>query len=90
MAMAEANLLKQPAPDCQYRGGKGGAPVSRAADGASEGATDEARIKLDYERQCYKHAEMITRERLAKLQTTMRHAAQRSERAEVRSLPTPN
>jgi hypothetical protein len=91
MAMAEVDLLKQqPAPDCRYRGGKGGEPVSRAADGAGESKPDEAHIKLDYERQCYKHAEMIARERLAKLQITMRHAAQRSVRAEVRSLATPN
>jgi hypothetical protein len=91
MAMAEADLLKQPpAPDCRYRGTKGDEPVSRAADGAGESKPDEAHIKLDYERQCYKHAEMIARERLAKLQTSMRHATQRSVRAEVRSLATPN
>ena len=82
--MADADLLKeQPAPNCQYR--------SQASDGATAGEpVDEARIKLDYERQCYKHAEIIARERLARLQAARRQTAHRSDRAEVRSLPTPN
>jgi len=41
-------------PDCEYR--------------HTLGSDDAARIKLDYERQCYRHYEMIARHRLMLLQ----------------------
>jgi hypothetical protein len=45
---------------------------------------DDGRIRLDYERQCYRHAEMIARDRLRALQEAVNDtvgAVRRSERA---------
>jgi hypothetical protein len=51
-------LLAAPAaPDCEFHG--------------SDPNADE-RQKLDYERQCYRHAEIIARDRLARLQSSVR------------------
>jgi hypothetical protein len=51
-----ALLAPQPAPDCE--------------PGGAEPPLDE-RQKLDYQRQCYRHAEMIARERLRQLQVSV-------------------
>lgn len=53
-----ALLAPQPAPDCNFD-----EPVSKTVD-----ADQWARLKLDYERQCYQHAEQVVRERLVSLQ----------------------
>jgi hypothetical protein len=56
-----ALLVPQPAPDCQLRG----SDLKTVVD------PDEwARLKLDFERQCYQHAEMIARNRLRLLQAS--------------------
>jgi hypothetical protein len=47
-------------------------------------AADDGRARLDYERQCYRHSEMIARERLRALQEAVNDtvsAVRRSERA---------
>ena len=49
-------LDPQPAPDCEFK--------------TTEPKTDELQ-KLDYERQCYRHAEMIVRGRLELLQSSV-------------------
>ena len=78
IALAQPALLKpQPAPDCDYK--------AVATDPKGDGAAEAARVKLDYERQCYKHAEMIARERLVKLQTAMKRAAYEKEHASAAS-----
>jgi hypothetical protein len=51
-----AQLAPQPEPECEFP--------------TTDSAADE-RQKLDYERQCYRHAEMITRERLRALQRSV-------------------
>ena len=52
-----ALLRRQPEPDCAFR------------ETLSNPATpDEVRMKLDYEQQCYRQAEAITRARLEQLQ----------------------
>jgi hypothetical protein len=57
VAMPSQALLKpQPEPDCTFP--------------ATDTAADE-RQKLDYERQCYRHAEMIARARLQLLQESV-------------------
>jgi len=57
VAMPSQALLKpQPEPDCTFP--------------ATDTAADE-RQKLDYERQCYRHAEMIARTRLQLLQESV-------------------
>jgi hypothetical protein len=50
---ARALLYPQPEPDCEFK--------------TTEENVDD-RQKLDYERQCYRHAEMIARVRLQRLQ----------------------
>jgi Protein of unknown function (DUF3551) len=64
-------LLAQPAEfDCEFKtatlDNAGGAPQTSGQ--ASSGAEGALRTKLDYERQCYQHAEMISRDRLRHLQ----------------------
>jgi hypothetical protein len=49
-------------PNCEFHGQSGQA-------GADADAV--LRMKLDYERQCYRHAEMIARNRLRQLQTSV-------------------
>jgi len=53
---ARTLLERQPEPDCEFKAGEG------EADGLR---------KLDYERQCYRHAEMIARGRLEQLQSSV-------------------
>ena len=54
----DQSLLKpQPPPDCSFKG-----PLSNPM------TTEETRVKLDYEQQCYRHSEMIVRARLEQLQ----------------------
>jgi hypothetical protein len=58
---SRALLTPQPAPDCEFRGA---APKTMDSDVF-------ARLKLDYERLCYKKAERIARERLGRLQASV-------------------
>jgi hypothetical protein len=62
--MPEAALLKpQPPPKCD-------------AKRETDATDDAARLrKLDYEAQCYRHAEMIARSRLGRLQESVRQTA---------------
>jgi hypothetical protein len=46
-----------------------------APDCELKDADADERQKLDYERQCYRHAEIITRERMRLLQASVRRAA---------------
>jgi hypothetical protein len=55
-------LTAQPAPDCDYK-----EPEAATAD-----PNVWARLKLDYERQCYRKAETSVRERLELVQTSLR------------------
>ena len=62
-----AQLSGPAEPDCEYK--------------ATEASIDD-RQKLDYERQCYRHAEMITRERLRLLQNSVRSMARAADRCQ--------
>jgi hypothetical protein len=79
--LPETALLKpQPAPKCEppkSAKNEGGARVA-SADAGKAGAPDEAaRLRrLDYEAQCYRHAEMIARGRLRRLQASVEDMAQ--------------
>jgi hypothetical protein len=55
---ARALLLPQPAPDCEFK----------RNDLKTVDPDQWARLKLDYERQCYKRAEKMARDRLRRLQ----------------------
>ena len=56
-----ALLAPQPAPDCEFRGSDDLKPVD---------PDQWARLKLDYERQCYQKAEQMVRDRLKLLQAS--------------------
>jgi hypothetical protein len=58
-----ALLAPQPAPDCEFRGAK-----VEAMD-----AAELARLKTEYERQCYQNAEKAARDRLNSLQGAVQH-----------------
>jgi hypothetical protein len=82
--LPSATLLKtQPEPACEYNGASADQALLRkpldpkAADAAAEAAL---RTKLDYERQCYRHAELITRQRLHTLQASVRTTIRAIER----------
>jgi len=62
-------LTPQPEPDCKFRG-----PVSTPI------TAEEARMKLDYEQQCYRQAEGIVRTRLDQLQNAVDTADQPARR----------
>jgi hypothetical protein len=55
-----ARLRRQPAPDCTFRGQASTPPTA-----------EETRQRLDYEQQCYRHAEIIVRGRLHELQDSV-------------------
>jgi hypothetical protein len=57
-----ALLRPQPAPDCELKG----------SDLKTVDPDQWARLKLDFERQCYQHAEKIARDRLRLLQASSR------------------
>jgi hypothetical protein len=57
-----ALLISQPAPDCEFRGTE-----LKTVD-----PDQWARLKLDYERQCYQRAEKTVRDRLRLLQASSR------------------
>lgn len=79
ISMPEAALLKpQPSPKCGARTEKG------AGDGSSE-ATKLRR--LDYEVQCYRHAEMIARHRLGKLQESIEQAKAKASKRDTAANP---
>lgn len=60
---SEQLLKQQPEPVCEYRS------TTKGSDAVAEAA--ELRAKLDYERQCFRHAEMIVRQRLHALQASV-------------------
>jgi hypothetical protein len=84
-----ALLTPPPEVDCEFKGSSredaGGAPRPGPARARGAAAQDDAavRMKLDYERQCYRHEEMILRDGLRLLQVSMGEtikAINRSER----------
>jgi hypothetical protein len=70
-----ALLTPPPEFDCEFRSAgpdDARAQPQSAAGGQTEATTDTAlRTSLDYERQCYQHAEAILRERLRRLQVSV-------------------
>jgi hypothetical protein len=70
---SRALLAPQSAPDCELK----------ASDLKTVDSDQWARLKLDYERQCYQHAEKLVRDRLRRLQ-----ASARCEIERVRPLTT--
>jgi hypothetical protein len=88
--MPETALLKpQPAPKCDARSRS--AAQQQSASAAT--ADPDARLRqLDYEAQCYRHAEMIARSRLGRLQASVQDMgrAAKSKAGAVALPETPN
>jgi hypothetical protein len=83
--LPERALLEQlQAPRCEYR-----MSHSRKADSPAADTSEELRSKLDYEAQCYRHAEMIARARLKSLQKSVSRTvvALRAEQAAQERAP---
>jgi hypothetical protein len=78
-----AELLKpQPEPACEYKAADQGATRTMESPKGGDPAAEAAlRTKLDYERQCYRHAEIIVRQRLHELQASLRVSMQAIERS---------
>jgi hypothetical protein len=69
--LPDTALLKpQPPPKCAVR------PASGAG-----GSQAEKLVSLDFEAQCYRHAEMIARARLSKLQASLRQSAAKASKS---------
>jgi hypothetical protein len=86
-----ALLQPQPPPRCSPKGEAGQRKQQPAPAGASAKATDsaDALSKLDYEAQCYRHAEMIARNRLARLQNSVQGMVKAGKAAPTASPPPP-
>jgi hypothetical protein len=92
-ALVQPALLQpQPPPRCSPNAEAGKRKQQPAPAGASAKATDAtdaaALRKLDYEAQCYRHAEMIARNRLARLQNSLQGMAKTGKAAPTAS-PSP-
>jgi hypothetical protein len=80
----KAALLKaQPAPNCELKTASLDPAQEQPADPPSANDADPdvaLRAKLDYERQCYRHAELIARERLQNLQEAVQETVRALKR----------
>jgi hypothetical protein len=81
-----ALLTRQSPPNCEYRTANLDTAGRRQAD-AQPSVVDSApeqaqRMKLDYERQCYRHAELIARARLRDLQDAVQDTVKAVKRSD--------
>jgi hypothetical protein len=86
-----ALLTRQPPPNCEYRTANLDTSSKREPGTLTAADTDPdrvARAKLDYERQCYRHAELIARSRLRDLQDAVQVTAKAVKRGDSVN-PTP-
>jgi hypothetical protein len=91
-ALVQPALLQpQPPPRCSPKA-EAGQRKQPAPAGASAKATDTADAaalrKLDYEAQCYRHAEMIARNRLRRLQASVQDMAKSAKAAPSDARPS--
>jgi hypothetical protein len=88
-----ALLQPQPPPRCNPKGEAGQRKQQPAPAGGSAKATDTADAaalrKLDYEAQCYRHAEMIARNRLGRLQNSVQGMVKSGKVAPTAAPPPP-
>ena len=85
-------LVRQSPPSCEYRTTRADKSGVRQSDGqptTTEADLDLQRAKLDYERQCYRHAEIIARNRLRDLQEAIEDTAKAVKAAEAGTPPKP-
>jgi hypothetical protein len=89
LASMKPMLARQPAPNCEYRTATTDKSGSRPT--ASDTDSEQQRARLDYERQCYRHAAIIARTRLRSLQDAVEKTSKgvKSAEASPPSLPSP-
>jgi hypothetical protein len=76
--LPDTALLKpQPAPKCDARS-RSASPKQSAS--AATADSDARLSQLDYEAQCYRHAEMIARNRLGRLQESVQDMARAAKK----------
>ena len=83
-------LARQTSPNCEYRAARTDKTGGRQSDGqpaTADADPDQQRAKLDYERQCYRHAEIIARNRLRDLQKAVEDTAKAVKAAEAAPPP---
>jgi hypothetical protein len=78
--LPDAALLRPlPSPKCETR---------PAPEAGVDGGAEAGKLKgLDYAAQCYRHAEMIARYRLGKLQESLRQSAAKARKSDIASTP---
>lgn len=78
--LPDAALLRPlPSPKCAAR---------PTAEAGKDGGAEAAKLRrLDYEAQCYRHAEMIARYRLGKLQESLRQSAAKARKQDTAANP---
>jgi len=88
--MPETALLKpQPAPKCDARS-RTASPKQSASAATADSDADARLRQLDYEAQCYRHAEMIARGRLGRLQESVQERAAKAKASAAAQPVTPN
>jgi hypothetical protein len=86
MPLPDAALLQpQQPPRCSAKADAGSRKQRSEAPAKTAEADDAKLRKLDYEAQCYRHAEMIARTRLGRLQDSVQDMAKSAKAAP----PTP-
>ena len=78
-----ALLERQPAPKCDAR--VNAKARQQAGASADTGGDAASQAKLDYERQCYRHAELIARNRLNKLQASVQQTVKAVKEGEAKA-----
>jgi len=74
-----AMLRPLPSPTCEAR---------PAPEAGKDGGAEAGKLRrLDYQAQCYRHAEMIARSRLGKLQESLRQSAAKARKSDIASNP---
>ncbi len=93
LASLKPKLVRQPPPNCEYRTASADKSGARQTDGQPKAADADPdmvlRTKLDYERQCYRHSEIIARTRLRSLQDAVEVKAKPVKPTEIVPPPPP-
>jgi hypothetical protein len=92
LPLPDPALLASPAEfDCEFRTANlDGTGDARQTSGQAGSAEAALRMKLDYERQCYRHADMIARNRLRNLQAAAGETIRAGQRQGQPARPLPD
>jgi len=83
---SQALLKLQPKPYCEFKATGREDDKSQPQRSQTDSSTDDSlRMKFDYERQCYRHAEILVRARLRLLQASVGETIKAVKRSEQSS-----